>query len=61
MLLVKLKKNNRYTLPEDDPKDNIVYTITKMDITGIKSKSNKDNKIIRTSWKAAMKIDVNKV
>jgi hypothetical protein len=61
MLLAKLKKNNRYTLPTDDPKDNIVYTITKMNITGITSKSSKDNKIIRTSWKAAMKIDVDKV
>ena len=61
MLLVKLKKNNRYTLPEDNPDDNIVYTITSMNITGIKSKSNKDNKTIRIGWKDAMKIEVDKV
>ena len=61
MMLAKLKKNNRYTLPEDNPDDNIVYTITKMNITGITSKSNKDNKIIRTGWKAAIKLEVDKV
>jgi hypothetical protein len=60
-MLAKLKKNNRYTLPTDDPKDKIVYTITKMNIVGIVSKSSKDNKIIRTNWKAAIKLEVDKV
>jgi hypothetical protein len=67
MMLAKLKKNNRYTLPDDNPDDKITYTIISMNVTGIKSKSvsTKDNKtvtkIIRIDWKAAMKIDVNKL
>lgn len=61
MMLAKLKKNNRYTLPTDNPDDNIVYTITKMNIAGIVSKSSKDNEIIRTGWKAAIKLEVDKV
>ena len=61
MMLVKLKKNNRYKLPDDNPDDNIVYTITKMDKSGIKIKSSKDNAISVIKWKAAIKIDVEKV
>lgn len=61
MMLAKLKKNNRYKLPDDNPDDNIVYTITKMDKSGIKSKSSKDNSVTVTKWKAAIKIDVEKV
>jgi hypothetical protein len=60
MMLAKLKKNNRYTLPDDNPDDNIVYTVVKLSIKGIKSKSSKDNKITVTKWKDAIAIDVDK-
>ena len=61
MILAKLKKNNRYKLPTDDPSENIVYTITKMDATGIRSRSSKNNEIINTGWKKAMLTFVTKV